>query len=93
MGTQYLILNHDKREFIDANSLGWDSKRYINTTGRFAGLLYYIIEKRWGGNKIRIISLELWEYEDKEEFYNKHEDVTKQVYDEMMCEYPEERWC
>ncbi len=88
MGTQYEIVNEDKKEYMTAESLGWDSKRGINTTGRFAGLLYFTINDRWNGDKIRIIALEHWEHDDQDKFYKENKDITKEMYGLMKIEFP-----
>ena len=90
MGTQYEIINIDKKEYITGESLGWDSKRCINSTGRLSGILYLLIYISWGGDRIKIISVENLEYDEQEEFYNKYKDVSKQAYEYAKKEYPED---
>ena len=92
MGTQYQIWNKDKNEFIDANSLGWDSKKNINTTGRFSGLLYFLINDYWNGDRIHIIALEYQDYEVSEKFYKENKDITVEAYSELKESMPNEEW-
>lgn len=80
MGTQYQVWNKTKKEFIDARSLGWDSKKTINTTGYFANFLYYMVDNSWNDCTIEIIATEHREFEDANLFYNSNTDVTKKYY-------------
>jgi hypothetical protein len=90
MGTQYEVWCEEEKEYVTATTIGWDSKRRINTTGRFAGIIYYLISGRWNGSRIKVISLEHWEYDDREDFYKENRDITKEVYKELCKEFPED---
>jgi len=46
----------------------------------------------WSGDRIQIIALEHWEYQDNEKFHEENLDITKEMYEQMMVEYPEEEW-
>lgn len=75
MGTQYQYWNEDKKEYIDAQTLVWDSKFRINCTGSFSKLLIYLMHTRWRADKIVVIATEHWS--DADEFYKVNVDVTK----------------
>ena len=78
---------------MTALTLGWDSKDYINTTGRFAGLVYFVIKKYWGGDRISIIATEEWaDMDESNQFFKDNKDVTKKYYNELMEECPENKW-
>jgi len=90
MGTQYEVWNEDKKEYIDGQTLGWDSKKLINTTGRIANMLYFLINTKWNGDRIHIISIEHRDFEEMENFEKENKDISKQVYEELKEAFPNE---
>lgn len=90
MGTQYEIWNKDSNEYITAQSIGWDSKQNINCTGSFSKLLMFLLYTKWNGDRIEIVGIENWDYEDQQSFKENNKDITQEALEKFMLEFKED---
>ncbi len=93
MGAYYVIVNHDKREFISGDSLDWDIKRSRLSQTPISDMLIFLINNgtdfshpapkhlgQWAGDRIEAVSDEPdGEETGYDEITNKFKDISKNV--------------
>jgi hypothetical protein len=103
MGTEYLIVNYDKREILDFDPLGFNTKRNGITSAPFSSFLCWLLMKHqpeegyenlewmghWAGDRIAIVGdANENDQNDQDRFRGEFHDVTIDTIKEYAQENP-----